>query len=199
MPRYRISISSVLLCFLLLLLGGCGSSSNGNPDSGPECKSDSDCTPPETCQPDGHCAYIDPDANRATGTFGLYMDSDRGAVLVNGKLDGKGFYMDIGGKVEFVSEQGIVKMEIYGLLTSNMFNAFIFQLPTDPPLNQEIRFGSTGVAKGTYVLVEFDNDGNELGRDTIADVVAGGITFSDFSLSADQSVNGELDIELESR
>jgi hypothetical protein len=127
------------------------------------------------------------------------MNSNRGGSLVNGKLDGKGFFMNLGGQVEFVQEQGIVKMEIYGLVTSNIINSLVFQLPTDPPLDQQIKFGTVGIAKGTYDLIDIDNEGYEIGRHSIADVVGGHIIFSAFSLSTDQAVDGEIDIQLMSR
>lgn len=186
----------------MLIVGGCLNQGNGNQDSGPDCTSDADCTSPETCQPDGTCKYIDPDANRATGTFKLKMDatSSTGIVVdVSGKLDGKGFFMNISGQAQFDAQQGVVTIEIYGVLTSNLLNGLSFNVPTDPPLNQEVKFGSGGVATGTYVLIDIDNDGYETSRQSIADIVGGSVTFTKFSLSLNQPVEGSLDIELKSR
>ena len=184
----------------MLIVGGCLNQGGGNQDSGTECTSDADCTSPETCQPDGTCKYIDPDANRATGTFKMQMDSSSGVdVDVSGKLDGKGFFMNIGGQAQFDADQGVVTIEIYGVLTSNLLNGLSFDVPTDPPLNQEVKFGSGGVAVGTYDLITIDNDGYETSRQSIADIVGGSVTFTKFSLSLNQPVEGSLDIQLKSR
>jgi hypothetical protein len=196
MKVYR---NSYLLITLMFIFQGCLNEGSSSQDSGPECTSNDDCTAPKTCQPDGTCLFIDPDANRATGTFELRMNSNTGNVDVSGKLDGKGFFMNIGGQVQFDSGQGIVTLEIYGVLTSNLLNGLSFELPTDPPLNQEVKFGATGVADGTFDLIDIDNDGYETSRHTTADIVGGGVTFTKFSLTSNQPVEGSLDIQLKSR
>ncbi|HUU01594.1 MAG TPA: hypothetical protein VM425_09155 [Myxococcota bacterium] len=188
-----------LLAALMFLFHGCLNDGSGNQDSGPECKSNDDCTLPKTCQPDGTCLFIDPDANRATGTFELRMNSSSGSADVSGKLDGKGFFMNIGGQVQFDSGQGVVTLEIYGVLTSNLLNGLTFELPTDPPLNQEVKFGASGVADGTFDLINIDNDGYETSRHSTADITGGGVTFTKFSLTSNQAVEGSLDIQLKSR
>lgn len=193
----------VAIPVMLLLAGGCGSGSqqpaDGGDDGNSSCTSGSDCPSGQICQDDGSCVD-DPDANRATGTFTLTMGSSQlGSANVTGKLDGKGFFMNLGGQVEFQKEIGVVHMEIYGILTNNLLNALVMRLPTDPPLDEPVRFGQGGVARGTFDLVELDNDGIETGRTSQADIVGGQIVFSSFSLSTGQRVAGSLDVELLTR
>ena len=185
----------------------CSSGSNdtfevcGDPD-GDTCKEwgpPQACPSGQICQDDGSC-IADPDANRVTGTFNLTMGSSQmGSAEVTGKLDGKGLFMNLGGQVEFQMQIGVVHMELYGILTNNLLNALVLQLPTDPPIDQPVRFGQGGAARGTFDLVELDNDGYETGRTTQADIVGGEIVFSNFSLSNGQRVSGTLDVELLSR
>jgi len=194
----------ILATVAVVLLGsGCGSSSqqatDGGDDGSSGCTSDSDCPSGQICQDDGSC-IADPDANRVTGTFNLTMGSSQmGSAEVTGKLDGKGLFMNLGGQVEFQMQIGVVHMELYGILTNNLLNALVLQLPTDPPIDQPVRFGQGGAARGTFDLVELDNDGYETGRTTQADIVGGEIVFSNFSLSNGQRVSGTLDVELLSR
>jgi len=180
-------------------LNACGTNNNNGEDGGvcgtaTRCLSDDNCTAPETCQPNGCCAYIDPNANRATGSFGLYMNSYNGWAQITGKLDGKGFYMDLGGDTEYLPANGWVEVQMLGILTSNILNGILLRVPKDPPLNVEIKFGTGGAASGTYDLIDIDNDGYEIGRTSVADIVDGYVTFTEFSLVNNEHVSGGMEI-----
>ncbi len=189
----------------LLAVAFAGCSGGGNPDGGTDadgqggCISNEDCPELYVCEDGGTCVP-DPEANHVTGTFSLYMNSNSGECDVTGRLEGKGFFMNLGGSVQFLSQQGQVQMELYGIITNNLANSLVFMLPTDIPLDQEVRFvGAGGIAKGTYDLVTLDNDGREVSRETVADVVDGYLMFSAFSLSSNQPVRGNLDLQLRKR
>jgi len=190
---------SIILVVALAGLNACGTSNNNGEDGGvcgtaTRCLSDDNCTAPETCQPNGCCAYIDPNANRATGSFGLYMNSYNGWAQITGKLDGKGFYMDLGGDTEYLPANGWVEVQMLGILTSNILNGILLRVPKDPPLNVEIKFGTGGAASGTYDLIDIDNDGYEIGRTSVADIVDGYVTFTEFSLVNNEHVSGGMEI-----
>ena len=195
------STGCVIALAVVVALAGC--SGGANPDAGVDsdgqnngCTSNQYFPELQICDDGGTCVP-DPEANHVTGTFSLYMDTSSGECDVTGRLEGKGFFMNLGGSVQFLSQQGRVQMELYGIITNNLANSLVFLLPSDIPLDQEVRFvNAGGVATGTYDLVNLDNDGQETGRETVADVVDGYLMFSDFSLSPGRLVSGSLDIRL---
>lgn len=200
--------AAYLLSILLavLLASGCNGNGNngngdgdaGNGDAGPECLTDRDCTPPETCQPDNTCAYIpDPDNNKAAGQFELQMDyvGLHGVVMVSGKFDRKYLYMDYGGTVEYNQTEDRTEMQIFGLVTNQLLYALVLYLPRDCPTGQMIKFGVGGVAIGTLDEVQLDNDGYEIGRRSIGEIIDGYIAFSDYDYNPGSLIKGTLEVQ----
>jgi len=175
-----------------------GDAGNGDADAGPECLTDNDCTPPETCQPDNTCAYIpDPNNNKANGQFDLEMDNPGlgGVVLVSGKFDGKYLYLDYGGLVEFNAAQDRTEMQIFGLVTNRLLYALVLYLPRDCPTGQMIRFGTGGVATGTLDEVDLNADGYEIGRRSVGEIIGGYIAFSHYNYNPGSQVAGTLEVQ----
>jgi len=202
--------TAYLLCILLavMLTSGCnGNGNNGNgdgdagkddADAGPECLTDADCTPPETCQPNNTCAYVpDPDNNKAAGQFELQMDyvGIHGVVLVSGKFDEKYLYLDYGGTVELNTAEDRTEMQLFGLVTNRLLNALVFHLPRECPTGQLIKFGVGGVAIGTLDEVELDGDGYEIGRRSIGEIIDGYVAFSDYDYNPGSLIKGTLEVE----
>ncbi len=187
----------MVLCWGLISACGTGNSSvdaGDNLDGGMRCVSDQDCTGADTCQSDGYCRYINPEANQASGTFDLLMNSNEGDSAITGKLDSKAFVLTLGGYAELNEIKKVVHIEILGILTSNLLSSLVLDVPKDLPLNQEIHFGPGGVATGSYDLVEVNSEYEEVGRETAAYINSGYINFSAFSLSNNQAITGELSV-----
>jgi hypothetical protein len=209
--------AAYLLSILLavLLASGCngngnngngdGDAGNGDADAGPVCLTDRDCTPPETCQPDNTCAYVpDPNNNKATGEFYQQMDAfwsqgykDECALCsarVGGKFDGRYLYLDHAGDLEYNQSEDRTEMQIFGLVTSRILYSLVMYLPRDCPTGQMINFGVGGVAIGTLDEVTLNEDGYEIGRRSVGEIIDGHIKFSDYDYNTGAEVIGSLEI-----
>jgi hypothetical protein len=180
---------------------GCTSDSgeNGGPDAGnQDCQNDQQCQAPDTCVR-GHCKFVDPADNQVAGTFQIAVNNNGGTVLVQGKVDGKYLYCDLDGWATYLAESLQLKVEIFGVVTTNLLHDLVITVPKDTPLDLEIKFGSTGVATGILDEVTIDNNGVETGRVTKADAVGGWVKFSRLGLADNNDVWGELQIDFKAR
>jgi hypothetical protein len=199
-------LSVFLAAMLPFGAAGCNGGSNGgdgdgdaggDADAGPECWTDNDCNPPETCQADNTCAYVpDPDNNKASGVFTLEMNHAgvHGTVRVQGKFDGRYLYMDYGGLLEYDQTSDRTEMQLLGLVTNKLMYALVMTLPRDCPTGQRINFGVGGVAIGTLEEVELDADGYEVGRTSVGEIIEGYVAFSAFSINTGSPVQGTLEV-----
>jgi len=190
-------ITANLLFALLAVLPVTGC----NGDDGPECQTDADCTPPETCQPDNTCAYTpDPEANQAVMTFtDMEMDypNVHGRITVDGKFDGKYLFMDYGGLIEFNQTENRTEMQLFGLITNTLLNVLVIRLPRDCPLSQHINFGTGGVAVGTLEQLELDDQGQEIDQTKLGDIVDGYIVFSEYDYNVGSPITGGGEVHFE--
>jgi hypothetical protein len=207
---YLLSIFLVGLLAALLVVpfgaAGCnGGSNGGNHDgdagndgnNGPECLTDADCNPPETCQPDNTCAYVpDPDDNKAVGNFDLVMDlaGIHGTVRVEGKFDGRYLYLGYGGLIEFNQTDVRTEMQLFGIVTNRLMHALVIYLPQNCPTGQRINISPGGVASGTLDAVELNAEGYESGRSSIGEIIDGYIAFSHYDYNPDARVAGTLEV-----
>ena len=178
--------------------GGNGDGDAGDVDAGPECRTNADCNPPETCQADNTCAYIpDPDDNKVDGSFDLVMDfaGVHDTVQVQGKFDGRGLSLRYGGLVEYNQTEDRTEMQLFGLVTNTLMHVLVMYLPRDCPTGQDINFGVGGVAFGTLDEFELDADGYEIGHKSIGEIIDGHIAFSHYDYNPDAQVEGTLEVE----
>ena len=193
----------VSVFLVALLAAGCNGESNGgngdgdagnDADAGPECQTNDDCPLPKTCQPDNTCVYIpDPNANKADVSF-MQMEMDysgvHGIIVVDGKFKGNYLYMDYGGIIDFNQAADRVEMQLFGMITNTLMNALVIHLPRDCPTGQPIKFGTDGIAIGTLDRVELNDNGYEIGRTTVGEIVDGSIVFGEYGDNPGSPISG---------
>jgi hypothetical protein len=196
----------------MLALCACGTSNNGNTDAGQDgdgsngrtpCIDDADCQFPETCEDDGYCDLTigpKPTDNRASGSFDLTQaTSERNIALgdaqVMGKLSGQYVFLHNGYSLVSSGTTPTAFVSLYGYVTSNLLHFLEFQIPVSQiQPDQPIEFGGGSVI-GTMDLVEVDNDGNELSRHPIAEVIDGHVTFGQFGAAQGDIVEGTFVVD----
>lgn len=204
-----IALHSVLTLALAAFSGACGSSGSGPSDGGQDgdggvvltpCVDDADCTYPDTCQPEGYCAYSigpKPNSNRISGRVEVSMDNPDAvtSVKVMGKLAGHYVYME-DAWAETVPNDSNFYIVCYGIITNNLYQFLTLIVPRNATVNTPLTFGVNGTASGNMELVDVDNDGRITGRKANGEVIGGQITFSQLGLNANDPVVAIFSVDL---